>query len=81
MSTSLMYHAFGVRGYRYVRTEYIKGGAMFAMECNSMAFCWRTGSSASKEYTSTLVSIAFIKIAPYELLAASVNRPLAQPWL
>lgn len=27
MSTSLLYHAFGVRGYRYVKTEY-EGGAM-----------------------------------------------------
>jgi hypothetical protein len=23
MSTSLLYHAFGVRGYRYVKTEYV----------------------------------------------------------
>lgn len=28
MSTSLLYHGFGVRGYRYVRTEYIKGGLL-----------------------------------------------------
>ena len=28
MSTSLLYHAFGVRGYRYVKTEYV-GGAVF----------------------------------------------------
>src|SRR3990172_9336758 len=26
MSTSLLYHAFGVRGYRYVKTEYGGGG-------------------------------------------------------
>jgi transposase len=32
MSTSLLYHAFGVRGYRYVRTEYIKGDVIFTME-------------------------------------------------
>jgi hypothetical protein len=32
MSTSLIYHAFGVRGYRYVKTEYIKGEVVFTME-------------------------------------------------
>ena len=26
MSTGLLYHGFGVRGYRYVRTKYVDGG-------------------------------------------------------
>lgn len=29
MSTSLLYHGLGIRGYRYVKTEYIKGGVEF----------------------------------------------------
>jgi len=29
MSTSLLYHGFGVRGYRYARTEYVEGGIVF----------------------------------------------------
>ncbi len=29
MSTSLLYHAFGIRGYRYVRSEYVDGGVVF----------------------------------------------------
>ena len=32
MSTSLLYHALGVRDYRYVRTEYIEGSVMFAIQ-------------------------------------------------
>ena len=32
MSTSLLYHAFGVRGYRYVKTEYVEGGVTFMIE-------------------------------------------------
>lgn len=32
MSTSLLYHAFGVRGYRYVKTEYAGGEAFFTIE-------------------------------------------------
>ena len=32
MSTSLLYHGFGIRGYRYVRTDYIEGEVMFTIE-------------------------------------------------
>jgi transposase len=32
MSTSLLYHAFGVRGYRYRRTEYVGGTVVFHLE-------------------------------------------------
>ena len=32
MSTSLLYHAFGVKGYRYVRTEYRDGQVRFTAE-------------------------------------------------
>jgi DNA-directed RNA polymerase subunit RPC12/RpoP len=31
MSTSLLYHAFGVRGYEYVRTEYQGGRTTFTI--------------------------------------------------
>jgi transposase len=31
MSTSLLYHGFGIRGYRYVRTEYVEGGIVFTI--------------------------------------------------
>ena len=31
MSTSLLYHGFGIRGYRYVRTEYLEGGVVFTI--------------------------------------------------
>jgi transposase len=32
MSTSLLYHAFGVRDYRYVKTEYVGGEVFFTIE-------------------------------------------------
>ena len=32
MSTSLLYHGFGVRGYRYVKTEYVEGAVVFTIE-------------------------------------------------
>ena len=31
MSTSLLYHAFGIRGYHYVRTEYVDGQVTFTI--------------------------------------------------
>jgi transposase len=32
MSTSLLYHAFGIRGYRYTRTDYCEGEVVFTIE-------------------------------------------------
>ena len=32
MSTSLLYHEFGVRGYRYQGTEYVRGGMVMRIE-------------------------------------------------
>lgn len=32
MSTSLLYHAFGIRGYRYVKTKYVNGEVVFTIE-------------------------------------------------
>jgi len=32
MSTSLLYHAFGVRGYRYVMTQYVSGEVVITIE-------------------------------------------------
>jgi transposase len=51
MSTSLLYHAFGIRGYRYVRTEYEDGRVIFTIcqdrgkiecpDCGSDEFIYR----------------------------------------
>ena len=32
MSTSLLYHGFGIRGYQYVRTDYVEGQVWFQVE-------------------------------------------------
>jgi transposase len=31
MSTSLLYHGFGIRGYEYVRTDYLGGEVIFTI--------------------------------------------------
>jgi hypothetical protein len=37
MSTSLLCHGFGIRGYRHVRTEYMAGGVEFTTACYEYA--------------------------------------------
>ena len=45
MSTSLLYHAFGIRGYRYLRTEYSGGMVLFHIEpADKMVCCSECGS-------------------------------------
>ncbi len=45
MSTSILYHGFGVRDYRYLRTEYRKGQVIFHTEkCAEKRCCVECGS-------------------------------------
>jgi hypothetical protein len=39
MSTSLLYHALGVRGYKYVKTEYVGGEVSFTIEQPRESYC------------------------------------------
>jgi transposase len=39
MSTSLLYHAFGVRGYQYQRTEYAGGAVIFTITQPRESYC------------------------------------------
>lgn len=46
MSTSLLYHGFGIRGYRYVRTDFLEGEVMFTIEQDRDALrCSACGSA------------------------------------
>jgi transposase len=44
MSTSLLYHAFGIRGYHYVRTYYVQGTTTLEIEPNHKLCCSACGS-------------------------------------
>jgi transposase len=47
MSTSLLYHAFGIRGYTYTRTAYVGGTTHFAIDQGGKSLCCSAcGSSA-----------------------------------
>jgi transposase len=47
MSTSLLYHGFGIRGYRHVRTEYREGGVVFVIDQDRGA--WRCSVCGSRD--------------------------------
>ena len=47
MSTSLLYQAFGIRGYEYCRTDYFEGRVCFTIEQPRERFrCSECGSAA-----------------------------------
>lgn len=39
MSTSLLYHAFGIRGYHYIRTEFAAGAVRFYVQASDKSVC------------------------------------------
>ena len=39
MSTSLLYHGFGVRGYHYVKTEDVEGAVGFTISQPRESYC------------------------------------------
>ena len=46
MSTGLLYHGFGIRGYRYVRTNYVHGGVEFVVDQDRRH--WRCSACGSR---------------------------------
>src|ERR1700676_5725981 len=47
MSTSLLYHLFGIRGYEYRKTDFFKGRACFSLEQPRERYrCSECGSAA-----------------------------------
>jgi transposase len=47
MSTSFLYHAFGIRGYEYVRTEYEGSKVIFTIR--QQAQTYRCGACGSRD--------------------------------
>src|SRR5918998_3772604 len=50
MSTSLLYHAFGIQGYRYVRTGYVQGQTIFTL--GQGRDTWRCSACGSADVVS-----------------------------
>ena len=55
MSTGLLYHAWGIRGYRHVRTRYQEGGIRFSIEHAPQSFCCANCGSRQVEKAGQVV--------------------------
>lgn len=55
MSTSLLYHGWSIRGYKYRRTEYVDGGIVFKVEQPEPSLCCGTcgGGEVRREGSAT----------------------------
>lgn len=67
MSTSLLYHAFGARKYKYLRTEFLGGAVFFHIEKNCDPRCLECCSrnvvfDGPVEYTIRTLSIGFMPV-------------------
>jgi transposase len=95
MSTSLLYHGFGLRGYRYVGTEYVGGEIWFAIEQPREALCcplceseevkrrgaeWRTFRLPPIGHKPVTVTLAVARVeCPLCQVVRQVEIPFAEP--
>jgi transposase len=69
MSTSLLYHGFGVRGYEYVRTEYVGGQVLFTIRQPRQALrCSACGSRAVRPHGAAERHFRTVPIGPKAVL-------------
>ena len=92
MSTSLLYQAFGIRGYRYVRTDYFEGSVVFTIEQErAHLHCSACGSArvtahGGEERLFRLVPIGrkptqlFFRVPRVECHDCQVTRQVAVPF-
>jgi transposase len=92
MSTSLLYHAFGIRGYRYSRTDYFEGEVMFTIEQGRQTLrCPLCGSreviahgDVPRLFRGVPIGSkgtrVFLKIPRVECRACGVTRQVAVPF-
>lgn len=92
MSTSLLYHGFGVRGYRHVRTDYVEGEVLFSIEQPRAALrcpvCESAGVKRRGEEWRTFQTVpigrkrvlVMLPVARVECPACEVVRQVAVPF-
>jgi transposase len=92
MSTSLLYHAFGIRGYRHVRTDYLEGEVMFTIEQGRKTLqCPLCGSRQVTAHgqvprlfrgvpIGSKATRVFLRIPRVECRACGVTRQVALPF-
>jgi transposase len=78
MSTRLLYHAWGVRGYRHVRTSYPQGGICFAIEQSPETFCCSNCGSRQVEKAGQVVRC--FRSLPIGTHPVSIELPVQRLW-
>jgi transposase len=78
MSTGLLYHAWGIRGYRYLRTTYCKGGIRFGIEQAPGTFrCSNCGSFQVIKSGQVVRRFHSLPVGPH---AVSIELPVQRLW-
>ena len=92
MSTSLLYHAFGIRGYRHVRTDYCEGAVLFTIAQNRRTLrCPVCGSAEVTAHGGVprlfrgvpigrKTTAVFLTVARVECLACQITRQVEVPF-
>lgn len=92
MSTSLLYHAFGIRGYRHRRTEYLEGEVVFTIEQSRRTLrCSACGSGRVTAHggkprmyrgvpIGSRCTRVFLQVPRVECHACGVTRQVAVPF-
>jgi len=79
MSTGLLYHAWGIRGYRYVRTTYPKGGGIcFGIEQAPGTF--RCANCGSCDVVKSGQVVRHFHSLPVGSHAVSIELPVQRLW-
>jgi len=78
MSTSLLYHAWGVRGYRYMRTQYQEGGICFGIEQVPETF--RCANCGSSDVVKSGQVVRRFHALPVGSHAVSIELPVQRLW-
>lgn len=77
MSTSLLYHSFGIRGYEYRRTDFFEGRVAFCIEQPRARYrCSECGSAAvhAQGHKERLLQSVPIGLKPTFVFAGSDHR-------
>ena len=78
MSTSLLYHGWGLRGYRHVATDYVEGATVFRVRQNDDALC--CGNCGSSNVMRQGVVVRRFKTLPIGRKAVWLELPVQRLW-
>jgi len=78
MSTSLLYHGWGLRGYRHVATDYVQGATVFRVRQNGDALC--CGNCGGSNVMRQGVVVRRFRTLPIGRKAVWLELPVQRLW-